>query len=218
MAARGAATRGCPYKEFGWIMNTTRVYLMRHGEVANGGEKRYNGHIDVDITERGVTQMHRLAGLLAEKPVRAVYSSDLIRSVKGATIISGPLGLTPQSVRLLRERSVGRWEGMTADEIQQQFPEEYRAWRADLLNYRPPDGECLEDVRSRVLPEYRRIVAAHPGDEIALLLHGGVNRVILADVLGVDPLNLFRIDQAFGALNIIEHYGDGMQVVKLLNG
>jgi len=34
---------------------------MRHGEVANGGEKRYNGHIDVDITERGVEQMHRLA-------------------------------------------------------------------------------------------------------------------------------------------------------------
>ena len=42
----------------------TRVYLMRHGEVANGGEKRYNGHIDVDITERGVEQMHRLADLL----------------------------------------------------------------------------------------------------------------------------------------------------------
>ena len=31
----------------------TRVYLMRHGEVVNGGEKRYNGHIDVDITPEG---------------------------------------------------------------------------------------------------------------------------------------------------------------------
>jgi alpha-ribazole phosphatase len=199
-------------------MLITRVYLMRHGEVANDGEKRYNGHIDVDITDRGVEQMRRLAGLLEGKPVTAVYSSDLIRSLKGATIVAERLGLAPLPVRSLRERGLGGWEGMTAEEIQQRFPDDYRAWRADLLSYRPPGGECLNDVRARVLPEYRRIVVAHPGEEIALLLHGGVNRVILADVLGLEPLNLFRIDQAFGALNIIEHFGDGMAVVKLLNG
>ena len=62
----------------------TRVYLMRHGEVANDGEKRYNGHIDIDITKKGVDQMHRLAGLLEGKKITAVYSSDLIRSMRGA--------------------------------------------------------------------------------------------------------------------------------------
>ncbi len=51
-----------------------------------------------------------------------------------------------------------------------------------------------------------------------MLLHGGVNRVILADALGLPPLNLFRIDQSFGALNVIDHYEDGMAVVKLVNG
>jgi len=196
----------------------TRVYLMRHGEVANDGEKRYNGHIDVDITERGVEQMHRLAGILEGKPVKAVYSSDLIRSVKGAQIVSARLGLTPTPVRMLRERSVGKWEGLTQEEIQQRYPEEFIAWRSDLLNYRPPNGECLIDVQNRILPEYKKIVSSHPDQEIALLLHGGVNRVILADALGLAPLNLFRIDQSFGALNIIDHFDDGMTVVKLLNG
>jgi alpha-ribazole phosphatase/probable phosphoglycerate mutase len=61
-------------------------------------------------------------------------------------------------------------------------------------------------------------VAAHAGREIAMLLHGGVNRVILADALGLDPSHLFRIDQSFGALNIIDYYDDGMSVVKLMNG
>ena len=196
----------------------TRVYLMRHGEVHGDGNKRYNGHIDVDITEKGIEQMHRLAGLLDGKPVRAVYSSDLIRSVKGARIVSAKLGLEHTPVRTLRERSVGQWEGMTAEEIQQRYPEDYKAWRTDLLNYRPPDGECLLDVRDRIMPEYRRLVANHPDQEIAMLLHGGVNRVILADVLGLPPLNLFRIDQAFGALNIIDHFDDGIALVKLLNG
>lgn len=196
----------------------TRVYLMRHGEVANGGEKRYNGHIDVDITQKGVEQMRRLADLLAGKQLSAVYSSDLIRSVKGGRIIAERAGLLPTPVRELRERSVGAWEGMTAEEIKQRFPEEYTAWRADLLNYRPPQGECLLDVRDRILPVYKRIVSNHPDEEIALLLHGGVNRVILADALGMDLQHLFRIDQAFGAMNIIEHFADGLSVVRLLNG
>jgi alpha-ribazole phosphatase/probable phosphoglycerate mutase len=196
----------------------TRVYLMRHGEVANGGERRYNGHIDVDITPLGVEQMHRLAERLSGKPVAAVYSSDLIRSVKGAEIISRRIGLSFTPLRSLRERSVGKWEGLTAEEIRERFPGEYTAWRADLLSYRPPGGECLLDVRDRILPEYGRLVASHPGQEIAMLLHGGVNRVILADALGLPLTNLFRIDQAFGALNILDHYDDGMTVVKLLNG
>jgi broad specificity phosphatase PhoE len=196
----------------------TRVYLMRHGEVANGGERRYNGHIDVDITPLGVEQMHRLAERLSGKPVAAVYSSDLIRSVKGAEIIARRIGLSFTPLRSLRERSVGKWEGLTAEEIMERFPGEYTAWRADLLNYRPPGGECLLDVRDRILPEYGRLVAFHPGQEIAMLLHGGVNRVILADALGLPLTNLFRIDQAFGALNILDHYDDGMTVVKLLNG
>ena len=58
------------------------------------GKRRYNGHIDVDITENGVQQMHRLAGLLAGKGLSAVYSSDLIRSVKGARIIAGAAGIS----------------------------------------------------------------------------------------------------------------------------
>lgn len=196
----------------------TKVYLMRHGEVSNGGEKRYNGHIDVDITGNGVQQMHRLAGLLEGKNITAVYSSDLMRSTKGADIISQHIGTSYTPLRELRERSVGVWEGLTAEEIKARFPDEYLLWRADLLNYRPPGGECLLDVKERILPVFKKLVSAHPGQEIALLLHGGVNRVIVADALGLDMMNLFRVDQAYGALNIIDYFDDGMAVVRLLNG
>jgi len=196
----------------------TKVYLMRHGEVADDGKKRYNGHIDLDITQNGVEQMRRLAGILAGKNITAVYSSDLIRSVKGAGIIAERIGLPFSPRRELRERSVGAWEGLTVEEIKTRFPEEYTTWRTDLLNYRPPGGECLLDVRDRILPVFKGLVAAHSGREIAMLLHGGVNRLILADALGMDPMNAFRIEQTYGALNIIDYYDDGMAVVKLVNG
>jgi broad specificity phosphatase PhoE len=196
----------------------TRIYLMRHGEVANDGERRYNGHIDIDITQKGVDQMHRLAGLLDGKSIAAIYSSDLIRSVRGAEIISRRLGVSYTPLRELRERSLGAWEGLTAEEIRERFPVEYTEWRANLLTYRPAGGECLNDVKERILPVYKRLVASHLDQEIGMLLHGGVNRVILADALGMEPLNIFRIDQAFGALNIIDVYEDGAVVIKLLNG
>ncbi len=196
----------------------TRVYLMRHGEVQNGGERRYNGHINIDITENGREQMRRLAGMLAGKDIAAVYSSDLIRTVRGALIISERLGLTYTPLRNLRERSVGAWEGLTAEEIRDRFPEEYTAWRADFVNFRPPGGECLLDVRERVLPPYRKLVRSHAGQEVAMVLHGGVNRIIIADALGLDLMNLFRIDQSFGALNIVDYFDDGMAVIKLING
>lgn len=197
---------------------TTKVYLMRHGEVENGGEKRYNGHIDIDITPNGIEQMRRLAGRLAGISIAALYCSDLKRTVKGAEIISKSLNVTFTALPELRERSVGKWEGLTAEEIRERFPAEHTAWRADLLNYRPPDGECLLDVQERILPAYRKLVTAHADQEIAMLLHGGVNRIILADALGLDPSRLFRIDQSFGALNIIDYHNDGMAVVKLMNG
>jgi alpha-ribazole phosphatase len=196
----------------------TRVYLMRHGEVLNDGEKRYNGHIDIDITDRGVEQMHRLAGLLVGKPLSAIYSSDLIRATRGAEIIAKSKGLVFTRIRGLRERSVGDWEGLTAEEIKERYPGEYAAWRADFLNYRPPHGEGLLDVRDRILPMYRDLVARHGGQEIGMLLHGGVNRIILADAMGLDLRNVFRIDQSFGALNIIDYFDDGAAMVHLLNG
>lgn len=196
----------------------TTVFLMRHGEVQNDGERRYNGHIDIDITSAGIAQMHRLAERLAGNVVAALYCSDLIRTVRGAEIISKKLSVPFTPLRELRERTVGAWEGLTAEEIKTRFPDEYTAWRADLLHYRPPEGECLLDVQNRVLPAYRRLIETHAGRQIAVLLHGGVNRVILADALGLDLFRLFRIEQSYGALNIIDYHDDGMPVVRLVNG
>ncbi len=196
----------------------SRIYLMRHGEVLNGDKEHYNGHIDIDITLNGIQQMHRLADILAEKNISIVYSSDLLRTIKGAKIIADRTNAPFVPLRELRERSVGKWEGFTVEEIKDRFPAEYSAWQADLLNYRPQGGENVIDVQNRVLPVFKRLVASHANQEIAMMLHGGINRVILADILDIHPLNLFRIEQSFGALNIIDYREDGTPVVTLLNG
>jgi len=147
----------------------------------------------------------------------AVYCSDLGRARMSAEIIAGPYGLKPVSVPDLRERSFGLWEGMSFPEIRQQYPLEFGNWAENPLRYSPPEGETTESVAQRSLAAWNRIVADHPAGHIAVVAHGGVNRVILSNILGVPLENIFRIEQENGCINIIEQW-QRYPVVKLING
>lgn len=199
--------------------NHTRLYLCRHGEVVGDGRKRYNGHRDVDITEKGVSQMERLRESLRDAPLAAIYSSDLIRTLKGAAIIGEPHnGVARHVVPEFRERHVGLWEGLAWEELESRYPDEWKGWLADIVHFVPPGGESLLQVTARVLPALKKVLTDNAGNSILLVAHGGVNRVILADAMGLDLSKVFRIEQKHGALNIIDYYEDGIPVVKLLNG
>ncbi len=196
----------------------TRVCLIRHGETVDADSARYKGHIDVPLSGRGMEQMRKLADYLTRNgrgKLEAVYSSGLGRAVKSAEIIAGPHGIRPVVVEGLKERNFGAWEGMTFDEIRQVEPGAFKAWAADPLRFSPPGGESTVDFGNRAVKAFDGIVSAHPGESIAVVAHGGINRVILCRLLGIPLENIFRIEQDFAALNIIEFWD--YPVVKLMN-
>ena len=69
-----------------------------------------------------------------------------------------------------------------------------------------------------MLPALAEIVARHPGEEVLVVAHGGVNRVILLDAIGAPLASMFCIEQQYCALNIVDYYADGNRVVQLING
>lgn len=196
----------------------TRIYLIRHGEVVGAGVPRYNGHADVSLTEHGISQYHGLRQRLSGFKIAACYSSDLTRCATGAKIICEQFGIEPTLKRELRELNIGIWEGMTWAEIVENYPREWSARLADIVNYRVPEGENLLDLAGRAVPAVREIVARHPGEEVLIVGHGGMNRTVLLDAIGAPMSALFNIEQSYGCLNIIDYYGDGRQTVSLLNG
>ncbi|MEK6531967.1 MAG: histidine phosphatase family protein [Deltaproteobacteria bacterium] len=196
----------------------TRLYLIRHGQVVGHDEYRYNGHSDVDITGTGVEQMERITSALLQAQIKAVYSSDLQRAVKGARIIGKRLSLTSQMVHALRELHLGRWEGLTRQEAAGLYPEEAHFSFKDLTLKSFKGGESLMDLRARVMPALNDLLNRHSGSSICVVAHGGVNRVILSDAMGMPAENLFSIEQDYGCLNVIDYFSDGFKVVKLLNG
>jgi len=204
-------------KMFDEMGPATRIYLIRHGEVANHHEKRYNGFNDVDITEEGVRQMKSVAERLNGAKVSAVYCSDLIRAYRGAEIINNGRSLPIIKKRELRERNIGVWENLTLEEIMKTYKDEWNRFLNDVVDFRPDGGESMKEVDARVNKELAKIVKDHKGEEILIVAHGGVNRTILCRALGLDLKYLFRIEQRYGALNIIDYYSD-IAIVNLMNG
>lgn len=147
----------------------------------------------------------------------AVYCSGLQRAIRSAEIIAGPHNLGLNVVPDLRERSFGIWEGMTFTEIKESYPAEFELWAGNPLRYSPPGGESTLAVRDRVVTALEKLLDNHAGDNVAVVAHGGVNRVILCHLLGIPLENIFRIEQDYAAVNIIEFW-ERYPVVKLVNG
>ncbi|MBI5198484.1 MAG: histidine phosphatase family protein [Nitrospirae bacterium] len=146
----------------------------------------------------------------------AVYCSDLRRAVKSAEIIAKAFGLIPETMEELRERNFGEWEGMSFDEIKEKYPEDFNAWVKNPLMFRPTGGESTLEVKERSIKALDRIIDNHSGGDIAIVAHGGVNRVILCQLLGVPLENIFRIEQDYAAINIIEFHSS-YPVIKTIN-
>lgn len=199
-------------------MQKTRLHLLRHGQVSGFENRRYNGQADVSLTELGIRQSHDYAEKLKTLSLTAVYSSDLTRSAFGAKLIAAEHNLLPVQDARLRELDIGDWEGLNWDEIQQRWPELWQARLADLVNVAPPGGESLLQMAQRVRPVIHGLIEKHSGEEIAIVAHGGVNRVVLLDAIGAPLSNMFHIEQSYGCRNIIDYFSDSYTTVQLLNG
>ena len=200
------------------MMQRTRIYLVRHGQVEGHEEKRYNGQINVSLTQLGTAQSGRVCVCLGKTSLAAVYSSDLDRSRYCAELIAKAHDLTVSVLEPLRELNFGEWEGRAWTELQDAHSDDWRARLQDMVNFQVPGGESLQEAADRVRPVIQEIIANHPGGDVALVAHGGVNRIVLLDAIGASLEQAFSIEQDFGCLNIIDYFADGNSVVKLLNG
>ncbi len=146
----------------------------------------------------------------------AIYCSDLQRATRSAEIIAKRHALDPIQLPALRERSFGIWEGMTFTEIREGYPAEFDAWAGNPVSHSPMGGEDTVTVAERATRALGEIISRHRGENVSIVAHGGVNRIILCDIMGIPLENIFRIEQDHGAVNIIEFW-DRYPVVKLMN-
>ena len=193
----------------------TLIYLLRHGEIQLAERRRFVGHLDVPLSPRGEAQCERQALRLRAVPLVAVFSSDLSRAVRSAQIIGGPHRLGPKTLPALREMDMGRWDGLTAAELQAREPAAFRDWTTRVGEYPFPDGEDVDRLVARAWPAFEAIASEHAGQSVAIVAHAGPNRAILCRALGLPLTRLVAFGQDYAALTVLERTVTGWRLLRL---
>lgn len=152
----------------------TRLLLVRHGETAWNAGTRIQGLTDIPLNPRGRAQAQRLAQALADETLHHVITSDLQRAHDTGAPLARATGAALRQDAGLRERAFGIFEGLTFEEIEQQHPEGAQRWRRRDPDFAPEGGETLQAFYDRSVAAAHRLAAAHAGQAIALVAHGGV--------------------------------------------
>ena len=160
------------------MQEPTRIIAIRHGETSWNVDTRIQGHLDIPLSANGRWQAERLAEALMGEPLKAIYASDLTRAWETAQYVGQAQGLKVVSETGLRERGFGDFEGKTFAEIETLLPDQSLRWRKRDPEFSPTGGESLVALRVRVMEAAERLAAQHPGEQIALVGHGGVMDVL----------------------------------------
>jgi probable phosphoglycerate mutase len=183
----------------------TRLFLARHGATDATEEGRFSGSTSAQLSDQGRWQAARLAERLAHENISAVHASPLSRARDTAQAIAQHCRLDVTTHDGLREISHGHWEGLTREEVERQFADEYAAWESDPFTFAPVGGESGVAVLARALPVLRDLVTAHPGERVVVVSHKATLRLLLSSLLGFDARGYRdRLDQSPACLNVVD--------------
>jgi len=158
-----------------------KIILARHGQTDWNILLKYQGHRDIDLNETGREQAKVLAKYLSEheRPIEAIYCSDLSRSKETAEIIGEVLGMVPAVDIRFREVHFGAWEGLTYSEASEKYPQELNDWMHKPFGSEIPEGELIEAAAKRSLEGIRDIDSKHKAT-VVIVTHGGLIKILLS--------------------------------------
>jgi len=163
------------------------LIIWRHGQTDHNAGGIWQGQLDTELSDTGRQQARTAAALLAAYSPSVIASSDLGRAADTAGTLASLLGLKVRYDERLREIHAGLWQGMTAGDVAEKFPEEQAALDAGEDIQRGVDGESLGQVAVRARAAVDDLLAdVAPGDCAVIATHGVSGRAIVASLVGLD--------------------------------
>ncbi|CAB5072976.1 MAG: histidine phosphatase family protein [Actinobacteria bacterium] len=178
----------------------TEVFLVRHGQSAAFKEGEpfalVDGQGDPPLTAHGHWQAAQVGERLRHMELASVYVTTLQRTAQTAAPLLGVIGQTAIIEPDLREIHLGEWEGgIFRKKVAERDPaflevERTQDWSAI------PGAESFAQLQERVVAAITRIHAAHPGERIVAVSHGGAIGAALAHATGSKPFAFAATDNA----------------------
>jgi probable phosphoglycerate mutase len=166
-------------------MNLTMCFL-RHGETASSRTHTFCGALDPDMSENGHKMAEDFAKAYKDLPWDAVYCSPMKRAIASVGPFCEATGLETQIRDGLREIAYGKWEGMTPEEVSDNYHDEFLRWDTDPGWCSPTGGEKGVDIARRSGSVLAEIEEKHPEGNVLVVSHKATIRIIMCTLLGVD--------------------------------
>lgn len=185
-----------------------RLYLLRHAEVSYAGTRNPEG---VRLTPRGFEQAAAAHLALDDVELDLLVTSSLPRTVETAGVIAP--GREPEQWAEFDEWRGGRLDGIPRDELEQLF---VGALHVRDESQRFLGGESLGEALDRVLPAFERLLAREWRTAV-VVLHGGVNRILLSHALAGGRSYFGNLEQAPACINVLDVDDTGAWIVRTIN-
>jgi probable phosphoglycerate mutase len=196
-------------------VNGARLIFVRHAEPDETVRDRIYGRLDPGLSERGRAHAAAIASQLGTEPIGALYTSPQLRARETAAPLADRLGLEVTVESGLREIDFGELEGLSLAEAVARYPVQAN-WMTAPGAAAFPGGESVAAAWARATEAAHAIAAHHGGASVAVFSHAVVIRAILAEALGMPPDALFRLDQSYGGISVVEWF-DGNPFVRVVN-
>jgi broad specificity phosphatase PhoE len=165
-------------------MLKTTLYLMRHGHVHNPTKVLYGRLPGFSLSGLGVKQAQAAGKWLADKPIRAIYSSPMERAQQTAAIVAQHhKTVSPIVDERIIEVSTPH-EGRPTAEL------EAVGW--DLYTGNEPPHESPDAVLARILDFFQHVVDNYAGKSVVSIAHGDILVFPWLYAQGVEPEALMK--------------------------
>lgn len=220
--------------------------MVRHGESSYNVERRVQGHCDLSrLTETGQQGAGQVGRALRDLKFDAVYSSPLQRAKETAELILAHLGpgldsglnggngsngaSQPPLLKLtdaLKEINLVQWEGLTFQEVEEQYPEGFRCWRDRphelVMQRETPDGPQdfypVPALYDQARQFWQEVLPQHPDQTILVVAHSGINRCLINTAVGLSPAHYQSFHQSncgISVLNFSSELGGPVQLESI---
>jgi probable phosphoglycerate mutase len=165
------------------------VICWRHGRTEYNAGTRLQGQLDTPLDDVGIWQAEQAAiDLWRRHSPSRIVASNLGRAVATGQRLADLVGLQLEVDERLRERSFGDWEGLSADEIAERWPEEFAVWQRGG-DPRRTGAESRAAVAERFSAAVGELAASMGHDEtLVIVSHGAAVSLGLTALLGLDAV------------------------------
>jgi probable phosphoglycerate mutase len=189
-----------PQTDYSRPPEAIEIVLVRHGasQAAVEGQpfELLEGQADPPLAEEGRHQALRVAMHLADEPMDQLFVTPLCRTAQTATPLAAMTGFEPVVVPELREVHLGELDGgafrIAVDAGDPRVDEVFAKQRWDVI----PGAESNDRFATRVRAGLERIVAAHRGQRVVVVVHGGVIGQAMALASGASTFSFLGADNA----------------------